>query len=675
MPEAPERIARERLRIGSVAERMSREIAIMSGRLAHLLAESPASSDEQISRAHAFLHAMYDAAAADGTSVSRSRPPADARSADPIDRLVEALSLEPSEIDLILLAAMPEEHEGYASVLRSLNPQNEPYATIGLAAQLAGGRLADRTALRRIIEGGAAASAGAIVVRGEGPFFERGLALGEGLWPVLCGLDVLPPSIHRLDLNDTAAGLERWMSSDEATEANRMLRRNQSVLIEVFADSEGTAAHRASALVASANRRWMAAEITPSTPASIVRLAFAHACARGAVPIFKLVSPDANALPSMPDLSGLLGPIIICAASASAPALEARRPVLRIVADHLDYPSRERMWTLILPELSRCSATLASRYGLEPHVAAEVADDLRARGPVQDCSDALERVADCVRVRSNLRLTAGVKLVRPTARWDHLVLPPDRKAQLTEAIQRLVHQGVVLDQWKFLAGRPGARGVRMLLSGPPGTGKTLAAEVVARELGVDLMVVDISRIVSKWIGETEKHLAEAFDAAERCQAVLLFDEADALFGKRTEVSDAHDRYANLETAYLLSRLERFDGLAILSTNLKQNIDPAFLRRLEFVVDFDEPSAPEREALWRCHLPAEAPLADDVDLKELASLYPIVGGLIRNASVAAGFLAAAAKTPISRNHLVGAVRREYEKSAKSFPGLPAGALRT
>ena len=215
----------------------------------------------------------------------------------------------------------------------------------------------------------------------------------------------------------------------------------------------------------------------------------------------------------------------------------------------------------------------------------------------------------------------------------------------------------------------------MLLSGPPGTGKTLAAEVVAHALGVDLMIVDISQVVSKWIGETEKHLAEAFDSAERSQAVLLFDEADALFGKRTEVSDAHDRFANLETAYLLSRLERFDGLTILSTNLKQNIDPAFLRRLEFVIDFDEPSPADREALWRCHLPAEAPLADDVNLKELATLYPIVGGLIRNASVAAGFLAAAANTAISRNHLLGAVRREYEKSAKSFPGLPAGAFRT
>jgi SpoVK/Ycf46/Vps4 family AAA+-type ATPase len=209
----------------------------------------------------------------------------------------------------------------------------------------------------------------------------------------------------------------------------------------------------------------------------------------------------------------------------------------------------------------------------------------------------------------------------------------------------------------------------MLFAGPPGTGKTLAAEVLAHALSVDLMVVDISRVVSKWIGETEKNLAEVFDAAERTQAVLVFDEADALFGKRTEVSDAHDRYANLETAYLLQRLERLEGMAILATNLRQNVDAAFLRRIEFVVDFDVPALAERRRLWHCHLPPGAPLDPDVDLDELASLYPIVGGVVRNAAVAAGFLAATQAQPISRAHLIHAIRREYEKHGRPFPGHP------
>jgi SpoVK/Ycf46/Vps4 family AAA+-type ATPase len=280
-------------------------------------------------------------------------------------------------------------------------------------------------------------------------------------------------------------------------------------------------------------------------------------------------------------------------------------------------------------------------------------------------------VARGVRTRAGLALSSGVRLIRPTAGWDRLVLPGERAGQLREAIGRLMHQATVLDGWRFLSGRTGARGVRMLFAGPSGTGKTLAAEVMAQALGVDLLMVDVSRVVSKWIGETEKNLSEVFDAAENAQAVLLFDEADALFGKRTEVSDAHDRYANLETAFLLTRLERFEGLAVLSTNLRQNIDPAFLRRLEFVVDFPEPGPAEREALWRCHIPHGVPLGPCLNLRELAATYPVVGGLIRNAAVAAAFLAAAEGSPITAQHAVRAIRREYDKTGRAFPGLPSG----
>jgi SpoVK/Ycf46/Vps4 family AAA+-type ATPase len=230
-------------------------------------------------------------------------------------------------------------------------------------------------------------------------------------------------------------------------------------------------------------------------------------------------------------------------------------------------------------------------------------------------------------------------------------------------------QARVLDEWGFLAGRPGARGVRMLLAGPPGTGKTLSAEVLAGAIGADLLLVDISRVVSKWIGETEKNLAGVFDVAERTQAALLFDEADALFGRRTQVSDANDRYANLETAYLLTRLERFEGLAILSTNLRRNIDSAFTRRLEFVVELDEPSVGDRLEIWRRHLPAAAPRSPDLDLSQVAGLYPVVGGVIRNAAVAAGFLAAAQDAPIAPEHVGAALRREYDKAGRAFPGVP------
>ncbi len=210
--------------------------------------------------------------------------------------------------------------------------------------------------------------------------------------------------------------------------------------------------------------------------------------------------------------------------------------------------------------------------------------------------------------------------------------------------------------------------MRLLLAGAPGTGKTLSAEVLAYELGVDLLIVDISRVVSKWIGETEKNLGRAFEAAEQSKAVLLFDEADALFGKRTEVSDANDRNANLETAYLLTRLEQFEGLVVMSTNMRNNIDSAFLRRLEYIIDFNEPDRAERRAIWECHVPPQAPLEKDVDFAELAAMFPVVGGVIKNAAVTAAFSAAAKNRAICKNDFINALRREYEKQGKAFPAV-------
>ena len=662
----------------AIAERMSRDVAMMAGRLARLLARSPIPAESPLGQGHAFLSAMFDAHAG-GPSPSGAAGGTGGlgaggldRETHPLDRLAAYLSLSQGEVDLIVLAAMVDEHEGYASIMRGLNPRSEPYATIGLAAQLVCVSARDRFELRRTIEQGAAVHAGVIALAGDAPFFERNLTLAEGLWPVLCGLDVYPPAVRALPIGVASGGLDEWLASGEVAGVMRALEAGNPRLVFLVGDSESSATARAAALAAACRLPWTAFEFGQNMPAGADRLALVHALARGALPIFKLTGSDGPGPAPMPRLDGFPGPVIVCARRGTAEAA-TRWPVVVLDTPPLTFTSRERMWRETLPEMAGHAGTLASRYAIEPAAAADVANDLRSRASLDGGAIDLNTVAECVRVRANLPLGAGVKLVRPAARWDHLVLPPDRKRLLVEALNRLTHQGTVLDRWRFLSGRSGARGVRVLLSGPPGTGKTLSAEVMASSLGADLMIVDISRVVSKWIGETEKHLAQAFDAAERAQAILLFDEADALFGKRTEVSDAHDRYANLETAYLLSRLERFEGLAILSTNLKQNIDPAFLRRLEFSIDFDEPSAVEREALWRCHLPAEAPLAADVNLKELAALYPMVGGLIRNASVAAGFLAAAAGAAIGRHHLIGAIRREYEKSAKAFPGVPPGVV--
>ncbi len=204
------------------------------------------------------------------------------------------------------------------------------------------------------------------------------------------------------------------------------------------------------------------------------------------------------------------------------------------------------------------------------------------------------------------------------------------------------------------------RGVPALFSGPSGTGKTMAAQIIARELAVELFQVDLANTVSKYIGETEKNLDRIFEAAESASAVLLFDEADALFGKRTEVRDAHDRYANVEVAYLLQRMEAYSGLVILTTNFRQNLDKAFMRRLRFVVEFPEPDATHREAIWQRVFPDDAPLAEDVSFGFLARRLELTGGHIQQIAIRAAFAAVGEDAPIGMRHIVHATREELRK---------------
>jgi SpoVK/Ycf46/Vps4 family AAA+-type ATPase len=208
-----------------------------------------------------------------------------------------------------------------------------------------------------------------------------------------------------------------------------------------------------------------------------------------------------------------------------------------------------------------------------------------------------------------------------------------------------------------------SRGLTALFQGPPGTGKTLVAGVIARELGLDLYQVDLSKVMSKWIGETERNLATIFDAAEDGQAILLFDEADSLFARRTEVRSSNDRYANLEVNYLLQRLDAFEGIAILTTNSGGTIDPAFKRRLSFQLSFPFPDEETRAELWRAHLPRELPRAGELTFDALARKYQLSGGYIRNACLRAAFLAAQEETPLHQHHLERAVALEFAELGK------------
>ena len=253
--------------------------------------------------------------------------------------------------------------------------------------------------------------------------------------------------------------------------------------------------------------------------------------------------------------------------------------------------------------------------------------------------------------------------IQPAVSFVDLVLPPDTMAQLKELLTRARYREQVLDVWKMGGAAARRRGLTALFAGPSGTGKTMAAEVLARELGLDLYTVDLATVVDKYVGETEKNLDRIFAEAERVNGVILFDEADALFGKRSEVSDAHDRYANVEVAYLLQRMELFDGIAILATNLRSNLDEAFTRRLDSLVDFPEPEEEYRLKLWERSLGTAMPRAGDLDLAFLAESFKLAGGGIRNIVVAAAYAAAEQGQPLSMAHLIRATQREYLKMGR------------
>ncbi|MFN8377617.1 MAG: ATP-binding protein [Anaerolineae bacterium] len=351
-----------------------------------------------------------------------------------------------------------------------------------------------------------------------------------------------------------------------------------------------------------------------------------------------------------------------------------RRRILRATFSMPPYDERYAAWqralqplgvdekSLRLDELSSKFKLTTTQIVRAVNTSADVA---ASRGDALTYADLVAGA----QAHSSLRLGKLARKVSPRYDWADLILPPDRVEQLQEICSRIRFVHVVNDSWGFDRRVSAAPGVTALFAGESGTGKTLAAEVIARDLGLLLYKIDLSSVVSKYIGETEKNLSAIFEEAHLSNAVLFFDEADALFGKRSEVKDAHDRYANLEVAYLLQQLETYEGVAILATNLRQNLDEAFTRRLSFLVDFPFPEREYRELLWRAHFPDQAPLARDVNLVHLADRFPLAGGNIRNAAIASAYLAAADGGTITMAHVRHAIRREHQKMGRLLDDTP------
>lgn len=305
----------------------------------------------------------------------------------------------------------------------------------------------------------------------------------------------------------------------------------------------------------------------------------------------------------------------------------------------------------------------AEQAGVEPNAPKEMARTELTMGDVFAAA----------RAQSGHSLARLARKIEPIYGWDDLVLPEDSMVQLYEICQRVKFQGRVMETWGFGRKLAHGKGVNALFIGPSGTGKTMGSQVIARELGLDLYAIDLSGVVSKYIGETEKNLDRIFTAAQEANAILLFDEADALFGKRSEVHDSHDRYANIEISYLLQKMEQYDGVAILATNLRGNLDESFTRRLAFTIYFPFPDETSREQIWHGIFPAALPLAEDVSLDAFAHRFKFSGGNIKNIALAAAFYAASDGGRVTQEHLFAATRREYQKMGKQYSPAELKAL--
>ncbi|WP_326564007.1 ATP-binding protein [Micromonospora peucetia] len=351
-------------------------------------------------------------------------------------------------------------------------------------------------------------------------------------------------------------------------------------------------------------------------------------------------------------LGRLIGDVVVSAPRAVALDGVAAGPTV-------DRPTREEqrtLWRRLLPD--RSAAELAREYDLGHHEILGTA--------ARPAADPTALARDLVRERVRRDLDGVAERINVRAGWDDLVLPAPALAQLRQLTAAAAGRAVLAERG---FGRRTGRGlgVTALFAGPSGTGKTLAAEVVAGSLGLDLHRVDLATVVSKWIGETEKQLRRIFDAAERGGTVLLFDEADALFGRRSEVKDSHDRYANIEVSYLLQRMEQYRGVAVLTTNMRTAIDPAFLRRLRVLVPFGHPGPAERADLWRRAFPPQVG-TEDLDLRRLADL-DLTGGDIHTVALRAALVATGEHAPVRMRHVLDAVAAEYAKHDRpADPGL-------
>jgi AAA+ superfamily predicted ATPase len=589
----------------------------------------------------------------------------------PLDRVRAAFQLSETETRVLAVLAALE--------TRPLLPEQRAFATIGLIESLVYRRAAQRaeSAVELTDDGRLFAHQLAELGPRDLPWLARSIRLSRRVLELALGRVRLDPETARVAtlVEHPDAGEHLIIDSAMRARTIAMFRRGDPA-IPMFTGPTGSG--RRTLALGIAHELGLPALVLRARhlPRTAPELAAALANAKREAILFGalLVVCDLEPLTGdlergVPDLVPVVAdvlarhgePIILTAASSVWPPAAAR-PTVEVAFRVPTETEREVLWTRALgsPALA---ADAARRYRTTGGMIEGAAVAARSAATVAGRGLELDDVRAGIRSQLDGELALLGRRIEWQQTWADLVLPDDVRDELVELVGRVRHRRTVLEDWGFARKVAKGVGLAALFSGPPGTGKTMVAGLVARELQLDLYQIDVSRMVSKYIGETEKNLGRLFDAAATGHAILLFDEADSLFAKRTDVKSSNDRYANLEVNYLLQRLESYEGITILTTNLESSVDEAFKRRLAFRIKFPMPERRERMELWRAMLPEEAKVAPGLDFMTLADRFEMSGGYIRNAVLRAAYLAAADETQIEMHHLQRAAVAEYAAMGK------------
>lgn len=615
----------------------------------------------------------------------------------PLRRLQELYSLTLFDLSVVVIALAPEvdlKYERLYAYLQDDVTRKRP--TVDLALNLLSSSAAEKLDNRRNFASDAPILRRRVihlipdVNYAQPPLLAHYMKLDEQVLRMLlgdAGLDSRLRGFCRLEEGEMLDGAA--LSPSIETALSRIVKQTSGSgerrkLILHFQGASRVEMHRAAQVVANGyGSSLITADLSHVPDANLdetIELLQIEAQLKNAIPYLEL-----DALASQSAVSRALqessGTVIIASAEKGGHLKVAGIRTIIVHFPFLDAKGRQACWEMGMQErhVRTDPATLeglANRFRLVPEQITQALEESCATAQWRVVSHSAElsqpfdpdplpnELYAAARAQSGSDLAAVARKLEPIYTWNDLVLPFDTLTQLHELCQRVNRREHVLGRWGFDRKLSLGKGTSALFAGPSGTGKTMAAEVIANEVKLDLFTIDLAGVVSKYIGETEKNLDRIFAKAEGTNAILFFDEADALFGKRSEVRDSHDRYANLEISYLLQKMDAYEGVTILASNLRQHMDESFIRRLAFTVLFPFPDETYRRLIWRGIWPAETPLSEDIDFDDLASRFKLSGGNIKNIALAAAFLAAEDGAIVGTAQLLHAIEREYQKMGKT-----------